>query len=335
MRNEALSAAWVAEESRRALDRIRSLASQTPVVPASWIDSPGSYSYLKLENHQKTGSFKLRGALNRLMTLTDDQRRRGCVTASSGNHGAAVAWAQKNLGIDGTIFVPENTSSSKIDKIKQYGGNVRTFGTDGLDTEQHARAYAKEHGQFYVSPYNDPQVIAGQGTIGIELLAELPNLQRIFIAVGGGGLISGIASVLRSVNPSIEIIGCQPAESAVMAASMAAGHVVEMESNATLSDGTAGGIEQDSVTFGLCQQLIDEMIIVDESEIADAMRDYERHEGERVEGAAGVAVAAARRHTSEVAGDSVVVICGGNVSDATWASVASPADDSVPTKMEP
>ena len=321
MTETALSSSWVADESRRARERIRSLARQTPLVSRSWIGQAGAPFHLKLENRQTTGSFKLRGALNRLMTLTDAQRRRGCVTASSGNHGAAVAWAQKNLGIDGTIFVPVNTSSSKIDKIREFGGVVRTFGTDGLDTEQHAREFALKHGRFYVSPYNDPQVIAGQGTIGIELLEELPNLQRAFIAVGGGGLISGIASALRAVNPGIEIIGCQPAESAVMAASIEAGRVVEMDSKATLSDGTAGGIEPDSLTFDLCQQLVDEFIVVGEDEIALAMRDYESNEGERVEGAAGVAVAAARKHAGPCTGDTVIVICGGNVSDATWATI--------------
>ena len=327
MSDEALSPDQVATESRLAFDRIRTLTRHSPVTPAPWLsESPGSRTFLKLENRQETGSFKLRGALNRLMTLTNEQRQRGCVTASSGNHGAAVAWAQKSLGIDGTIFVPEHTSSSKIDKIRKFGGTVETFGIDGLDTEQHARAYAAEHGQFYVSPYNDPQVIAGQGTIGIELLNDLAEIRRVYIAVGGGGLLSGIASVLRSVNPSVEIIGCQPAQSAVMAASIDAGRIVDLKSGRTLSDGTAGGIEHDSLTFALCQALIDEFVIVDEEAIAAAMREYQQAEGERVEGAAGVAIAAAQARAGTQSGDSVVIICGGNVSDDTWASISVSAD---------
>ncbi len=319
-----MSADSVAAEAGHALDRIRSLAKHTPLTPAPWLTpSSGGQVFLKLENRQTTGSFKLRGALNRLMTLTEEQRSRGCVTASSGNHGAAVAWAQKNLGIHGPIFVPEQTSPSKIDKIRQFGGTVETFGTDGLDTEQHARAYATEHGQFYVSPYNDPQVVAGQGTIGVELLEDLPGIDRVFVAVGGGGLISGIASVLRLANPLVEVIGCQPAESAVMAASIDAGQIVELDSGPTLSDGTAGGIERDTVTFALCRALVDEFVIVDEDEIAAAMRDYSEAEGERIEGAAGVAIAAAKRHTAGGSGNSVVIVCGGNVSDATWASVTA------------
>lgn len=313
----------VLDESTRAVERIRPHVLRTPLTLCSWLEAPlDRRTFFKLENRQFTGSFKLRGALNRLMTLTDDQRRQGCVTASSGNHGAAVAYAQRVLGIDGTIFVPEQTSSSKVDKIRAYGGNVRTFGVDGLDTEQHARDFAQEHGQVYVSPYNDLMVVAGQGTIGIELLDEVPDIRRVFVAVGGGGLISGIGSVLKAANESIEIIACQPAESAVMAASVDAGRVVELDSGSTLSDGTAGGIEADAITFPLCRDLVDRFIVVDEQDIARAMRDYERFEGERVEGAAGVAIAAARRYDGDGDGDSVIVICGGNVSDATWASIA-------------
>ena len=322
MGDDDVSVNGVFDESMQAVGRIRSHALKTPLVPCSWLDAPlDQRCFFKLENRQFTGSFKLRGALNRLMTLTEDQRRHGCVTASSGNHGAAVAYAQQVLGIDGTIFVPENTSTSKIDKIREFGGNVETFGVDGLDTEQHARAFADEHGQFYVSPYNDLMVVAGQGTIGIELLDELPTLRRVFVAVGGGGLIGGIGSVLRANLPSVEIIACQPAESAVMAASVDAGHVVELESGPTLSDGTAGGVEPDAITFALCRDLVDRFITVDEKAIAGAMRDYERFEGERIEGAAGVAIAAARQYDGDGDGDSVIVICGGNVSDATWASI--------------
>lgn len=322
MVDEGASLHRVFDESTRAVERIRPYASRTPLASCSWLDAPlAQRTFFKLENRQFTGSFKLRGALNRLMTLTDEQRRRGCVTASSGNHGAAVAYAQKVLGIDGTIFVPEHTSSSKIDKIREFGGEVRTFGIDGLDTEQHARAFADEHGQVYVSPYNDLMVVAGQGTIGIELHDELPDIRRVFVAVGGGGLISGIGSVLRSYDESIEIIACQPAESAVMAASIDAGRVVELESRPTLSDGTAGGVEVDSITFPMCRDLVDRFIVVEEKDIARAMRDYERFEGERIEGAAGVAIAAARKYDGDGQGDSAIVICGGNVSDATWASI--------------
>jgi len=278
--------------------------------------------YFKLENLQTTGSFKLRGATNRLMTLSAAERAKGCVTASSGNHGAAVACAMQKLATRGIIFVPEQTSAAKVEKIKSYGGNVKFFGTDGLDTEQHARECAEEQNMLYLSPYNDAEVIAGQGTCGIELLEQLPDIDTVFIAVGGGGLIGGVGSVLKAHNREIKVYGCQPAASAVMAHSVAAGEILDMPSEATLSDGTAGGIEAGAITFPLNQAVVDEFITVDEQEIAAAMRLYMNSEGQAIEGAAGVAIAGMLARRSELAGKQVVVIiCGGNVSDETLAQV--------------
>ncbi len=278
--------------------------------------------YFKLENLQTTGSFKLRGATNRLMTLSDDDRANGCVTASSGNHGAAVACAMQKLGTSGVIFVPEQTSEAKVDKIKKYGGDVRFFGTDGLDTEEHAREYALEMGMTYLSPYNDEQVIAGQGTCGVELLEQLPQIDAVFIAVGGGGLIGGVGSVLKAHNPDIKIYGCQPAASAVMALSIEVGEILDMPSDPTLSDGTAGGIEANAITFALNQAVVDEFIMVDEPSIAAAMRRYMTAEAHTIEGAAGVAIAALLECKDQILGQNVVVIiCGGNIADDKLAMV--------------
>ena len=275
----------------------------------------GADVYLKRENQQLTGSFKIRGASNRLTTLTDEQRARGCVAASSGNHGAAVACAMQRLATDGVIFVPEQTSKAKVDAIRSYGGNVQFFGTDGLDTEQHAREYSEQHDMYYLSPYNDREVIAGQGTCGVEILEQLPDVDAVFIAVGGGGLVSGVASVLKAHNPDILVYGCQPEASAVMAKSVEAGEILDLPSDATLSDGTAGGIEAEAITFELCSALIDEFVLVSEAEIAAAMRSYIAAENEPLEGAAGVAIAALLKRRDTVAGRKVaVIICGGNVS---------------------
>ncbi len=282
----------------------------------------GADVFLKLENLQTTGSFKLRGATNRLMTLSDEDRAQGCVTASSGNHGAAVACAMQKLGADGVIFVPEQTSDVKIGKIESYGGDVRLFGTDGLDTEQHAREYADENGMLYLSPYNDAQVIAGQGTCGVEILEQLPEIDAVFVAVGGGGLIGGVGSVLKAHNPEIQVYGCQPKASAVMTHSIAAGEILDLPSEATLSDGTAGGIEVGAITFPLNQAVVDEFVVVDEEQIAAAMRLYMEVEGHNIEGAAGVAVAGMMARREDIANKSVVVIiCGGNVSEETVALV--------------
>jgi threonine dehydratase len=168
---------------------------------------------------------------------------------------------------------------------------------------------------YYLSPYNDPEVIAGQGTCGIEIRDQLPDVDAVFIAVGGGGLISGVASVLKTHNPQIKIYGCQPEASAVMAKSIDAGEILDIPSDPTLSDGTAGGIEAGSITFELCCSLIDELVLVSEEEIAAAMRAYIAAENEPLEGAAGVALAALLKRKDDVAGRKVaVIICGGNVS---------------------
>jgi threonine dehydratase len=312
-----------ASAARRAAARIADKIRRTPLMrSAAFSERLEADVWFKLENRQITGSFKLRGAINRLLTLTDDQRARGCVAASSGNHGAAVACAMRELGVTGLIFVPEGTSPAKVEKIRNYGGTVEFFGTDGLDTEQHAREYAAQHGMFYLSPYNDEAVVAGQGTIGVEILEQLPDVEVVFIAVGGGGLIGGVGSVLKDHDRGIRVIGCQPHASPVMARSIEAGEILDMPSQPTLSDGTAGGIEPGAITYPMNQAVVDEWVEVDEKQIAAAMRLYMDREGDLVEGAAGVAVAGLLERAADVAGKKVVVvICGGNVSDEVLARI--------------
>jgi len=313
----------VAQAAERAAARIAEVVHRTPLVRSSaFSEATDAEVYLKLENQQHTGSFKLRGATNCLMTLSPEQRDKGCVTASSGNHGAAVAYAVRRLDTTGVIFVPEQTSSAKIDAIRGYGGEVRFFGNDGLDTEQYARDFAAKNGMYYLSPYNDVEVIAGQGTCGIEIAEQLPDIDAAFIAVGGGGLMSGVGSVLRMHKPGVRLVGCQPEASAVMARSVEAGRVLDLPSDPTLSDGTAGGVEPDSMTFPLCGELVDDFVLVSEEEIAAAMRQYINAEGHEIEGAAGVAIAGLMKRRQSVTGMKVVVIiCGGNISEATLKSV--------------
>lgn len=315
------TAAAVRAAARRTAGKIE----YTPLVrSAGFSDDTGAKVYFKLENRQTTGSFKFRGATNRLLTLDEKQRARGCVVASSGNHGAAVACAMQRLGTSGVIFVPQQTSLAKVENIRSYGGDVRFFGVDGLDTEQHARQYAAENDMLYLSPYNDEEVIAGQGTCGLEILEQLPDVDAVFIAVGGGGLAAGVGSVLKAHDPNIRVYGCQPEASAVMARSVAAGEILDLPSAATLSDGTAGGIEPGAITFPLNQAVIDEWVIVDEQEIADAMRLYIGREGHSIEGAAGVAVAAMLASTAAIAGQNIVVIvCGGNIAQDKLAAIMS------------
>ncbi len=306
-----------------AANRISEHIRETPLDYSPFFSElTGANVYLKLENLQYTASFKLRGAFNKLLSLTPTQTEAGCVAASSGNHGAAIAHATQKLGVTGIVFVPEKTSSIKVDAIRRAGGAVRFFGTDGLETEQHARQYAEDKGMLYLSPYNDPEVIAGQGSCGVEIARQLKELDAVFIAVGGGGLISGVGSFLRSVHPKLDVIGCQPAASAVMAASAKAGKIVDLSSEPTLSDGTAGGIEVGAITFDICQTLVDDYVLVSEDEIAEAMREFIDAQHMLLEGAAGVAIAALKKAADRYQGCNVVVIvCGGNISRETLKKV--------------
>jgi threonine dehydratase len=313
----------LALEVRRAAARIAPFIRRTPFDHSPrFSHATGANVYLKLENLQLTGSFKIRGAYNKMLSLTDEQRSTGCVVASSGNHGAATAHAMAKLGVRGIVFVPEQTSSTKVSAIRESEAEVRFFGTDGLDTEMHARDYAAQNRMQYLSPYNDADVIAGQGTCGVEMAADLSSLDAVFVAVGGGGLISGVGAFLKSVNPGISIVACQPQASAVMTHSVKAGRIVELPNQPTLSDGTAGGIEAGALTFDLCRTLVDDYVLVSELQIAGAMREFMDAHHMLIEGAAGVALAG----LIEKAGDwrdanVAVIVCGGNISRDTLKAV--------------
>ncbi|MEO0438161.1 MAG: threonine/serine dehydratase [Pseudomonadota bacterium] len=319
----SLSATQIAADAADAAARLASYIRKTRLVFSPHFSAAtGANVWLKLENLQDTGSFKLRGATNRLLALSELERSRGCITASSGNHGAGVALASKRLGMEGIVFVPEHTSTSKLASIRAYGGEVRLYGTDGLDTEEHARAFALDSDKIFVSPYNDPVVIAGQGSCGVEVVDELPEVDVAFVAIGGGGLVSGVAAVLKQHNPKVRVLGCQPQASPVMTRSIEAGEIVSMDSDSTLSDGTAGGIEDEAITFDLCRALVDDYVLIDERSIADAMVAFIEHEHQLAEGAAGVALAAMLERAEEIRGKNVVVIvCGGNVSANTLRKV--------------
>jgi threonine dehydratase len=288
---------------------------ETLLVPSPALSAvTGADVWLKCENLQVTGSFKVRGATNRLLTLPEGTRDRGVVAASSGNHGIAVAHAGRALGIPVVVYVPEQVSPVKMAAMRRLGATVISFGTDGLDTELEARRVAESEGRFYVSPYNDLAVVAGQGTVAVELRRQLDRVDLVVVAVGGGGLISGIATDLKHHEPAVRIVGAQPANSRVMLESVKAGHVVDIPSRPTLSDGTAGGVEADSVTFPLCRELVDEWVEVPEDEIARAMRHAIEVEHLLIEGAAAVAVAAVQKARLTPRDRVVIVLCGANVS---------------------
>jgi threonine dehydratase len=294
---------------------IRPYVRETPVVQSLALsEATGADVWLKCENLQVTGSFKARGATHRLLSLSDDVRGRGVVAASSGNHGVGVAYAGNALGIPVTVYVPDFVSPAKADGMRRLGARVVEFGTDGLDTEQEARRVADAHGQAYVSPYNDWSVVAGQGTVGVELERQLEDIGTVIVAVGGGGLIGGIGAYLKHRAPNVRVVGAQPANSNVMIESMRAGRVVEQPSLPTLSDGTAGGIELETVTFPLCRSVVDEWVEIEEASIADSIRHAVEVEHMLIEGSAGVAIAALSKCAPLARGRVVVVLCGANIS---------------------
>ena len=303
--------------------RIRPHIRETPLFESPGLSAlAGTRIWLKLENLQITGSFKLRGALSKMLTLSDADKARGVVTASTGNHGAATAYAGRIAGIVPTVFVPHGAAPSKVARIRSLGGRVEFHGEDSADTERHARVVADRTGQVFVSPYNDWDVMAGQGTIGVELLRQCPGLDAVVVAVGGGGLIGGIAGYLAANRPSVEVIGCQPVNSAVMAKSVEAGRMLDLPSLPTLSDGTAGGVEQDTITFELCRTAVQRYDLVDEGAIEEGVRLAFREEGLVVEGAAGLAVASALRVAPGLSGRQIaVVLCGGNIGADAWCGV--------------
>ena len=269
----------------------------------------------KLESLQVTGSFKARGAVNKLLSLTNQEKEHGVVSASTGNHGAAVAYAAAELDIDCTIYVPDDASPTKLENMEQFGAKIKVHGDDCIKAESKAREVSIYSGETYVSPYNDPFVMAGQGTLGIEIESQCDGLDVIIVSVGGGGLIGGTAGYLKSVWPEIHVIGCSPENSAVMIHSIEAGRVLDLESSPTLSDGTAGGVEENSITFPICSNVIDESVLVTENEIKNAMITFMEKEHQLLEGAAGTAVAALIKKKDDLLGKRVgVIICGGNIS---------------------
>jgi threonine dehydratase len=232
----------------------------------------GGTVFLKLENLQSTGSFKLRGVVNKILSLSEADSQRLLVAASTGNHGAAFAHAMELFGLSGKLFMPTTSSAVKIENMRSTGVPFELVGEDCVEAEVYAHDFARDNDFVWISPYNDLEVVHGQGTIAVELVEQLQTFDVVLAPVGGGGLISGIAGYLKALAPSIEVIGCQPVNSCVMYESVEAGEILDIESLPTVSDGTAGGIEPGSITFDLCRRLVDDFILLEEAEIIAAMR---------------------------------------------------------------
>jgi threonine dehydratase len=274
----------------------------------------GANVYFKHEDHQKTGSFKIRGALNRLKHMTEDEKRCGVICASTGNHGMGVALAGLLTDIAVTVCLPKDTSKVKVTAIEHYDAEIIFVDGDCLAAEKKARTIAAEQNKIFVSPYNDPYVIAGQGTIGFELHEQLPVINSVFVAVGGGGLIGGIGSYFKNAAPHVKVVGCWPENSPVLYQCLKAGEIIDVAEQSTISDSTAGGIEEGSLTFDIAKEVIDEAILVSEEEIRQAMRIIAEEERYIIEGSSGVSIASFLKNADQYKGKNVaIILCGRNI----------------------
>jgi threonine dehydratase len=309
------------DDLRRARERIASVARRTPLEHSRWLSvEHGREVFLKLECFQVTGSFKIRGAMAKLSALTDDERACGVLTVSAGNHGLAVAHCSEVLGLDTTIVVPESASRAKVAGIRRYPVTLIERGATYDDAERAAREMERESGATFVSPYNDPEVIAGQGTIAFEILEDWSAIDVVVVPVGGGGLLAGVAIAAKAINPQVKVYGAEPLTSPTMSAALEAGRVVEIEEQPTIADGCAGNIEPDSMTFPIIQRLVDGIILVSEESIRNAMARVAREEHLMIEGSAAVSIAAL---SDDVADDKSVaaIVSGRNISLDLFAEV--------------
>lgn len=276
--------------------------------------------YLKLENWQTTGSFKIRGALNKLLTLSKSEKIKGVITASAGNHGLGVAHAAGLLGIHARIVVPETASKAKAAALRNYDIELIEQGADYDEAEQVAYEIQQREGLTFVHAFSDPQVIAGQGTAGLEIVSDLPDVETIVVPVGGGGLISGLACAVKAHNPRTRVIGVQSEASPAMVCALEAGRVVETPIAATLADGLAGRFVTE-LTRGMTQAWVDDVVLVSERAIAEAMRLLFENEHLLLEASAAVGVAWLLEADRLPPGKLVCVLTGRNIAAETLKSV--------------
>ena len=308
-----------------AAHRLRPVVHRTPLVPSAALSAAAGVAvHLKCENLQRTGSFKVRGAYNALALLPDEVRARGIVASSAGNHGLGVAYAAGLLGVRARIFVPTNAPAVKRDGIIALGAEVDATQPHYDAAHEAAVAYGEAHGMTFVNPCAGAPLLAGQGTVALEILEELPGVRTLVVCVGGGGLVGGIAALVRAVAPDVRIVGAQSDQTNAMAASLAAGRRVEVEVPPTLADGLAGQIDDEGFAIG--QFALDEMVTVSEEEIASAIAFLAREHELRVEGSGAVGVAALRAsRISALDGPVAVIVSGGNIDEARWARITSDA----------
>jgi len=310
-------------EIQDARKTIQHLIKRTPSVHSQFLSNLcGGEVFLKLENLQANNSFKIRGAINRMFNLSAEEKRHGVITASTGNHAVAVAVSAEKLNLAAKIVVPVTTPKVKIEKIKKHRVELILHGEIYDQAEQYARDLAKEETLIYVSAYNDDLILAGQGTIGLEILEDVPSVDTIIVPVSGGGLLGGIAIAAKGVKPSVEVLGVQPETTPAMYESLKAGKIVNVEMKDTIADALSGNIESGAMTFEIAQTYVKDVLVVKEETIKKAIRLLWEKEKQIAEGAGAIAIAPIIDNKERFARKTTVaVISGGNIDDELFQSI--------------
>ncbi|KAB1186739.1 MULTISPECIES: threonine ammonia-lyase [Haloferax] len=306
-----------------ARERVEAVARRTPLEYShTFSDMTGAEVHLKLENFQRTGSFKIRGAMNRITTLSEEEQRAGVVTASAGNHAQGVALAATRAGVDSKIVMPEYAPITKVKATERYGGDVVLHGADYDEAQTKAHELEAAEGRTYVHAFDDEYVMAGQGTIGLEIVEDCPDLDTVVVPIGGGGLISGIATAIKEQHPDVRVVGVQAEQASSAADSLTKGSVQEIDEVDTIADGIAVRRMGDK-TFEVIQERVDEVVTVSDEEIAVALMYLLERSKTLVEGAGAVALAALIFEKFDYEADEVIVpaLCGGNIDMNTLTTV--------------
>ena len=308
-----------------AAQRIRDLVRETPMQRSPLLEeeSGAAAVWLKLESLQNTGAFKVRGASNRILSLSPEERERGVITFSTGNHGKAVAWVASSVGIPAVVCMSEHVPEYRARAIGALGAEVVIHGHSQDEAEQEYLRLRDERGLIPVVPFDDPFVVAGQGTIGLEMLSAVPNLDTILVPLSGGGLLAGIALAAKSIKPDIRVTGVSIERSPAMLESVRAGKPVQVPENDTLADSLLGGIGvENHYTLPLISDLVDKHVVITEEEIARGMVYAFRHHSLVIEGSAAVGIAAIQSAKIDTAGDAIgVVVSGSSVDPAVYLDV--------------
>ena len=315
MTNESQPQLNVPQLVREANERCQDHLLPTPLEYSMYLsDKIEGEVWLKLDSMQRTSSFKFRGAINKILSLTEAELDRGIVSASTGNYALAVAEAMRIRNRRATIYVANDIEPSRLELLRSHGLNLVIHGEVAWDAEKEARRVGDEEGKIYVSPYNDPIVVGGQGTCGYEISQQLPDLDAAFLACGGGGLLTGSAGWLKSHNSDVEAFGVSPANSPVMYESMRTNKMVEMDTQPTLADTCAGGIDLDSITLDLCRRYVDEIVLLTEKEIEASIRLLFEQHRLVTEGSGALSIGGLLKRKERFKGKKVVaVVCGRNV----------------------